>query len=91
MTSSVHGHVILEHAIEAGGRLPLADLEGWAAATHGAGAAYHTCSAEGMNFTALIAFLAGRNKVTVSDGQLTVLVENVCRHDEGDGHHHHPS
>jgi probable metal-binding protein len=87
MAANVHGHIILERIIEAGGTMPLGSLQSFAE-SHGRDATYFTCSASGMSFEELLQFLSTRNKISIADGQVTVYVENMCRHGE-DGEHSH--
>ncbi|MGC4068109.1 MAG: YecH family protein [Polyangiaceae bacterium] len=86
MTANLHGHVILERIIEAGGTMPLGNLRDFAE-SHGRDATYFTCSASGMSFDDLLEFLTNRNKISIADGQVTVYVENMCKH--GDDEHAH--
>jgi probable metal-binding protein len=86
MTANIHGHVILERIIEAGGTIPLGNLRAFAE-SHGCDATYYTCSVSGMSFDDLLEFLTTRNKISIADGQVTVYVENMCRH--GDDEHAH--
>jgi probable metal-binding protein len=87
MTPSVHGHIILQAIIDAGGQLPLEELRTIASSRHGGDATYHTCSAQGMSFDGLIEFLTSRKKTQIEEGRISVFVENMCEH--GDAAHTH--
>jgi probable metal-binding protein len=85
MQATVHGHVILEHIIEVGGKIPLAELKAFAA-SHGSDATYYTCSASSMSFEGLMQFLESRGKVRLEGDTVTVFPEKMCQH--GDDHAH---
>lgn len=85
MAANVHGHVILERIIEAGGQMSLSGLRDFALQSHGSDATYYTCSASAMSFDEILAFLSARGKIDVQGDQVVVFAEKMCRHE---GHEH---
>jgi probable metal-binding protein len=70
IADSVHGHDVL--ALVKSAKVPLtpAELE----------ARYHTCSAAGLTFGGLMAFLNEREKLVLRDGRLHLNAGKVCDH-----------
>ena len=81
-TGSTHGHALLNHIIDNGGRVDLSQLRQWALTTHGTDAHYHTCSVEGLSLDGILQFLQERNKVSVNGTTVSVNVENICAHED---------
>lgn len=80
IADSVHGHDVL--ALVKSAKVPLtpAELEALAAQRFGADARYHTCSAAGLTFGGLMAFLNEREKLVLRDGRLHLNAGKVCDH-----------
>ena len=79
-TGSTHGHALLNHIIDNGGRVDLSQLRQWALTTHGKDAHYHTCSIDGLSLDGILQFFQERHKVSVNGMTVSVNVENVCAH-----------
>lgn len=79
-TGSTHGHTLLNHIIDNGGRLELNQLRQWALTTHGKDALYHTCSSDGLSLDGILQFFQEHNKVNVNGATVSVNVVNICAH-----------
>ena len=80
MTSSIHGHEVMQMMIESGRAFTRAELEQIIVERYGADARFHTCSAQGMDAPALVEFLAARGKFVVSADGLRTDPDRICDH-----------
>lgn len=80
MTDSIHGHEVMHLMLELGGTFTEASLQAAMATRFGADARYHTCSAEGMDAEALIAFLKAKGKFTSQPQGFQTSEERICQH-----------
>ncbi len=80
-TEQTHGHAILDLVAAHPEGIFLADLDRMAAEQFGKDAKYCTCSAEGMDFPALIAFLVGRDKIRIGNGLVFSGGSPACEHE----------
>lgn len=81
MHTQVHGHEVIEMMMTA--PQPYATRESLAAAIiarFGAETRFHTCSAEGMTATELVAFLESRGKFMPAGDGFAINPERVCQH-----------
>ncbi|HET9955438.1 MAG TPA: YecH family metal-binding protein [Polyangiaceae bacterium] len=87
MSSSIHGHEVLEMMVTAGIPFTSASLRDAIIQRFGVEARFHTCSARDMDAAALVDFLSARGKfVPVSDG--FVFSGKSCSHGDDADHHH---
>lgn len=78
---SIHGHEVLGMMLETpGGFASEAALVAAIEVRFGTAARFHTCSAEGMDAAALVAFLAGRGKFVPSGAGFSTAPEKICAH-----------
>lgn len=77
---SIHGHEVIDMIQQAGRAFSRAELAGAIEERFGAGARFHTCSAEGLTAEGLIDFLAARGKFAGSDNALAIDPSKVCNH-----------
>jgi len=86
-TQDVHGHDVL--ALVAAVQPPFTreSLRIAVEARFGKEARFCTCSAGGMTFDTLLAFLLERGKIVETNGVLAIDRGRICNH--GDGHHDH--
>jgi len=80
-TDQTHGHEILDMVAAHPEGIALEDLGRLAGEKFGAAARYCTCSAEGMDFPALIAFLVGHDKVRIQSGIVYPGGSPACDHE----------
>jgi probable metal-binding protein len=78
--ASIHGHDVIDMIQQAGRAFSRAELVSAIGARFGAGACFHTCSAEGMTAEGLVEFLVSRGKFFASDGDLTLDPSKICQH-----------
>lgn len=76
-----HGHTILEMILENDRRYSVESLREAALQQFGSDVTFHTCSAEGMSFDGLMAFLFERGKIAEEEGLLTMFPDKLCQHD----------
>jgi probable metal-binding protein len=57
-----------------------AELKHWVTTEFGEAVEFRTCSKEGFDFDAIVAFFIAREKVVLNDGKLTINEVNVCSH-----------
>ena len=81
---TIHGHTLLNHILEQGGREDIDSLRTWARSTHGSEARYHTCSADGLTLDGLLQFFVDRRKIAIADNWASVVRENVCSQSDDD-------
>lgn len=80
MAHEIHGHAVLDRVIGSGRLFTRETLVAFIETEFGAAARFHTCSADGMDAAALVAFLAARGKFAGPDAGFTVDPQRVCRH-----------
>ena len=80
MSESIHGHEVLHMMCENPAGFTRESLKAAIDARFGADARFHTCSAEGMDATALIEFLAERGKFVESPAGFNTTPEHICNH-----------
>jgi probable metal-binding protein len=80
MPESVHGHEVMRMMVEEGGVYTRATLEAAIHARFGQGARFHTCSADEMDATALIAFLESRGKFLPAGAGFRTEASRICNH-----------
>lgn len=80
MTTQIHGHEVIEMMIESDRTYTRDTLQTAIIDRFGADARFHTCSAENMDASALIEFLAQRGKFTDRDGGFCINPDRICRH-----------
>ncbi len=68
----VFGHEVLDLLAQRGGRLPVAELKGLAAAAFGADALYGNCHGDRFDFEGLLEFLSSKGKMAL-EGDLASL------------------
>jgi probable metal-binding protein len=71
----VFGHEVLGLLAQRGGRLPVAELKGLAAAAFGEDAVYGNCHGDRFDFEGLLGFLSLAGKLSV-DGEDAALGQN---------------
>ncbi|MEN3753953.1 YecH family metal-binding protein [Mangrovibacter yixingensis] len=77
---SVHGHEVLKMMLEAKTPWTTAALVSAVKARFGENTQYHTCSEQGLDAEALVAFLAQKGKF-IDDGQgFTTSQDKICNH-----------
>ncbi len=73
MTDSVHVHHVIFWLQEDGNApMPEAEFNTQLAQKFGEQASFHACSQGGLKNEDVLAFLVGRNKVVVTDGQVDI-------------------
>ena len=77
---SIHGHDAIEMIQQAGRAFSRPELVAAIGERFGAGASFHTCSAEGMTADGLIDFLASRGKFFGNDTALSIDPSKICQH-----------
>jgi probable metal-binding protein len=80
--ASIHGHDVIDMIQQAGHAFSRAELVSAIGGKFGAGARFHTCSAEDLTAGELVEFLASRGKFLTSDGNLAIDPSKVCQHSE---------
>lgn len=78
---SIHGHDVLHMMLESADGFASAEaLVAAIEARFGVDARFHTCSAEGMDATGLVAFLTERGKFSPSGAGFNTSPEKICSH-----------
>ncbi|PKG59267.1 YecH family metal-binding protein [Shewanella sp. GutDb-MelDb] len=80
MSDSIHGHKVMELMLEHEEPLSREALKALMQGTFGAGARYHTCSAEEMDAEALIDFLEKKGKFIHSETGIATAADRICNH-----------
>jgi probable metal-binding protein len=82
MSESIHGHEVMRLMLERGGSFTRESLRDTVVGQFGAGARFHTCSAEDMTAEELIDFLAVMGKFVEADGGagFNTQPEMICKH-----------
>ncbi len=78
---SIHGHEVIGMIVDSARAWRRDELERAIVERWGAQARFHTCSEEGMDASALIAFLSERGKFIESAQGVTMDRSKVCDHD----------
>jgi len=79
-TEQIHGHEIIELVAKYPEGIAAGTLADIVAGEFGTGARFFTCSAENMSLPELLAFLADRDKVQLSDGLVFPGGSPACEH-----------
>ena len=77
-TRQIHGHDVLDFMMASGRSFTRAPLVAAIRERFGAGAQFHTCSADGMSAEQLIEFLTQHGKLTGTDEGFTVATDRIC-------------
>lgn len=77
---AVHGHEIIDLLSTHPEGIRLSQLAETVMERFGSGATFHTCSALGMDFDALLAFLEARDKVRITSGVVYAGGAPTSRH-----------
>lgn len=77
---SIHGHEVLRMILDAEPFLTRQELTGRIEQMFGAGARFHTCSANGMDLDELLHFLTDRKKIVEHQGVLQPGAHGMCSH-----------
>jgi probable metal-binding protein len=77
---SIHGHDVIDMIQAAGRPFSRAGLITAIGEKFGAGARFHTCSAEGMTAEGLVDFLIAKGKFFAGAEDLTIDPSKVCQH-----------
>lgn len=77
---SIHGHDVIDMILSADPQLTRVELAAEVSRRFGPDARFHACSSAAMVLDELIAFLLDRQKIAETNGRLSVIVENVCKH-----------
>lgn len=80
--NSIHGHEVIEMIVASGRPWRRDELVREIGIRWGATASFHTCSAQGMDATALIEFLSAHGKFLESDQGVTMDRTKVCDHED---------
>lgn len=80
MTSSIHGHDVMDRMLASGQRFTRESLVAFILAEFGPEARFHTCSAAGMSAAELVHFLAARGKFVGDETGFTLNPHRVCQH-----------
>jgi len=78
--ASFHGHDVLNLLLKAVEPLSLEEIHEEVTQHFGAGARFHTCSSEGFDAEALIAFFLQRGKIMQIEGGFAVNGSRICQH-----------
>lgn len=81
MSSTVHGHAVLNMILSASQPMTLDALREAVSREFGADARFHTCSADELTLDDLLAFLLARGKLTQTGDTLTAHREAMCAHE----------
>ena len=79
-TEQIHGHEIMALVAKYPEGIAVSALADIVAHEFGAGAKFFTCSAENMSLPELLAFLAERDKVQLSDNLVLPGGSPACEH-----------
>ena len=79
-TEQIHGHEIIELVAKYPEGIAAGTLADIVAGEFGTGARFFTCSAENMSLPELLAFLADRDKVQLSNGLVFPGGSPACEH-----------
>ncbi|MEI6492764.1 MAG: DUF2492 family protein [Verrucomicrobiota bacterium] len=79
-TEQTHGHEIIELVAKYPEGIAAGTLADIVAGEFGTGARFFTCSAENMSLPELLAFLADRDKIQLSDGLVFPGGSPACEH-----------
>lgn len=82
MSESIHGHAVLNMMLDQGQAYSRDSLTTAIVERFGAEARFHTCSAEGMDAAALVAFLAEKGKFVETGLGFNTTPDHICAHDE---------
>lgn len=80
MSEPLFGHDLLGLLVEKGGGCSLEDLRAASEASHGVSATYCNCHGDNFDFDGVIAFLASKGKVQVTDGRVALGLAPSCQH-----------
>lgn len=86
-TTDIHGHDVLHLVHDTPGGFTREALTAEVTRRWGPNARFCTCSAGGMTFDQLLAFLLARGKIVETDGRLQTIMAKVCSHGSH-GHDH---
>ncbi len=87
MSESIHGHAVMEMMLEQGQAYSRESLCQAIIARFGSETRFHTCSAEGLDAAALVAFLADKGKFVESGTGFNTTPEHICAHGEHEHEH----
>lgn len=75
-----HGHDVLHFLLDADRAFSKEEMHSVVTERFGADARFHTCSAEGMDVEALLAFLLARGKIVAQGDGYVVAGHRICDH-----------
>ncbi|MGG5838624.1 YecH family metal-binding protein [Huaxiibacter chinensis] len=78
--TSIHGHAVLNMMIETGEHYSESSLEQAIHARFGETARFHTCSAENLTASELVAFLKAKGKFIPAEAGFSTSHSKICRH-----------
>ena len=78
MTSSIHGHEVLQMMLASGKQYTKDSLQADILARFGGEARFHTCSADNLTAAELIEFLDGRGKFTNGENGFQTESTKIC-------------
>lgn len=78
MQTLIHAHKVLEIIRKHAQPVPDAELRNQVAGTFGADAIFINCQDRQFSIDQLIEFLASKNKIDVTDGHISLNVDNLC-------------
>lgn len=80
MTESIHGHEVMKMMLEMGEQFTTASLKTAIDEKFGTDARFHTCSAQNLDATALIAFLESKGKFIPKETGFNTDESLICNH-----------
>ena len=80
MSEPLYGHDLLGLLMDLGGTCRLEDLRAASRAAHGAEATYCNCHGDSFDFDGVLAFLASKGKISVSEGTVALGMAPACQH-----------
>jgi len=78
--NSIHGHDVMHMMLESDQQFTTESLKAAIAARFGEDARFHTCSAQDMDASELIGFLASKGKFTPAAGGFNTQENKICQH-----------
>jgi probable metal-binding protein len=80
LTHQIHAHQVLDILDQQKGPVSLQDLQQQVNQAYGAGAVYTNCNNDQFTFEQLMQFMQARQKITLTNGQVTLNKGNRCSH-----------
>ena len=78
--ADIHAHEIMHMMLEQDGAFSRESLAQAIVERFGAGATFRSCSASGMDVSAVIDFLESRGKFVVRDEGFNTATDKICNH-----------